>query len=338
VNKIILLKNNCTDSDLQKIIGSLNHQDFDLKVVRTQSYQFIVIANEKTGKDLSTLIHNDYVEQIFDVPDSYPLVSKLWKQNETVIELSDDIKIGSNNFTFIAGPCSIEDESQIDKVISHLVENKIGIVRGGAFKPRTSPYSFQGQGLESLKIFHQKASKAGIKVISEVPEISLIQSMYPYVDIFQVGARNSQNYRLLSALGEVDKPVLIKRGLAGTLDELLLSAEYVFASGNEKILLCERGIRSYEHSYRNTLDINAIPFLKQKTHLPVIVDPSHGIGIRNLVPSVALAAIAAGADGVMIEVHPTPDSAKSDGAQTLDFSQASQLYRKGRRVVDALYE
>lgn len=330
---IILLKNSCTKLNQQRILQDLNIAKLDPKLVQTKEHLFIVISKPTSIQQCSQIINKSEFEQIFDVNEPYPLSARLWKATDSVIKLSDDVKIGGGSFSFIAGPCSIEDESQIDSIVSHLSSNNIGIIRGGAFKPRTSPYSFQGQGIEALKLFHKKASAAGIKIISEVPEISQIDQMYDYVDIFQVGARNSQNYRLLSALGAVDKPVMIKRGLAGTIDELLLSAEYVFAAGNEKIILCERGIRSYEHSYRNTLDINAIPFLKEKTHLPVVVDPSHGIGIRRFVPSVALAAIAAGADGIMVEVHPNPDSAMSDGAQTLDFKSATELYTKGRAIL-----
>jgi 3-deoxy-7-phosphoheptulonate synthase len=201
-------------------------------------------------------------------------------------------------------------------------------MRGGVYKPRSSPYSFRGLGMDGLRMFSEICHTHGIKIITEVMQVSQVEEMCPYVDIFQVGARNSQNFNLLDALGAVDNPVLIKRGISGSIDELLHSAEYVFSAGNERILLCERGIRTYETTYRNTLDLNAVPVLKEKTHLPVIVDPSHGIGIRRFVEPMALAALAVGADGLLIEVHEHPEKAFSDGAQSLNFSEFESLVRK----------
>ena len=203
-------------------------------------------------------------------------------------------------------------------------------MRGGVYKPRSSPYAFRGMGMNGLKLFYKHCSENGIKVITEVMQVSQVEEMVDYVDIFQVGARNSQNFNLLDVLGKIDKPVMIKRGMSGTIDELLASAEYVFSNGNEKILLCERGIRTYESAYRNTLDLNAIPILKEKSHLPVIVDPSHGIGLRQHVATMALAGVVCGADGVIVEVHENPEKAFSDGQQTLYYKQAENLYQKLR--------
>ncbi|HEY4798778.1 MAG TPA: 3-deoxy-7-phosphoheptulonate synthase, partial [Bacteroidia bacterium] len=214
------------------------------------------------------------------------------------------------------------------------VENKIKIMRGGVFKPRSSPYAFRGMGIDGLKMFYRICKKNGIKIITEVMQVSQIDEMHDYVDIFQVGARNSQNFNLLDALGKADKPVLIKRGMSGTIDELLQSAEYIFSNGNEKLMLCERGIRTYETVYRNTFDINAIPILKEKTHLPVIADPSHGIGVREHVAAVAVAAAAAGADGIIYEVHEKPEEAASDGQQTLNFSESTELIALLRKMVN----
>jgi 3-deoxy-7-phosphoheptulonate synthase len=220
----------------------------------------------------------------------------------------------------------------VQQTIDHLVTQGVRIMRGGVFKPRSSPYAFRGLGVDGLKMWHTLARKAGMKIISEVMQVSQIAEMYDYVDVFQVGARNTQNFNLLDELGRVDKAVMIKRGISGTIEELLYSAEYVFAAGNEKLLLCERGIRTYERASRNTLDINAIPILKEKTHLPVIADPSHGIGIREYVEPVALAAVIAGADGVIYETHQKPEEAASDGQQTLDFNESERLIRKLRKV------
>jgi 3-deoxy-7-phosphoheptulonate synthase len=210
-------------------------------------------------------------------------------------------------------------------------------MRGGVFKPRSSPYAFRGLGIEGLKMFHAKCKQAGIKIISEVMQVSQIAEMVDYIDVFQVGARNSQNFNLLDELGKVDKPVLLKRGISGTLEELLYSAEYIFSAGNEKIILCERGIRTYETYYRNTFDINAIPTLKEKTHLPVIADPSHGIGVREHVPAIAVAAVAAGADGLIYEIHPSPEEAISDAQQTLNFDESSNLIRMVRNMTLAVH-
>jgi len=205
-------------------------------------------------------------------------------------------------------------------------------MRGGVYKPRSSPYSFRGLGMEGLKKWSKKARQYNIKIISEVMQVSQIDAMYDYVDIFQVGARNTQNFNLLDGLGAVDKPVMIKRGISGTIDELLHSAEYVFSGGNEKLLLCERGIRTYERASRNTMDLNAIPILKQKSHLPVIADPSHGIGIRRHVEAIALASVMAGADGIIFEVHKSPESAYSDGQQTLNFQESAVMIKKLRKA------
>ncbi len=237
----------------------------------------------------------------------------------------------------MAGPCSIESEAQVEATVKHLVKNGIKIMRGGVYKPRSSPYSFRGLGLDGLRMFYRLCRAEGIKIITEVMQSDQIEEMFDYVDIFQVGARNAQNFNLLDALGEVDKPVMLKRGISGTIDELLYAAEYVFSNGNEKILLCERGIRTFETAYRNTLDLNAIPILKEKTHLPVVVDPSHGIGVRRHVAQMALAGVVAGADALIVEVHETPECAASDGQQTLNFKEAEQMYKQVRAVREIMY-
>jgi 3-deoxy-7-phosphoheptulonate synthase len=250
------------------------------------------------------------------------------------IDLGDGVVIGNGSLSIMAGPCSIESEEQVQQIIDHLVRNKVSIMRGGVFKPRSSPYAFRGMGVEGLKMWYKLAQKAGIKIISEVMQVSQIEAMHDYVDVFQVGARNTQNFNLLDELGKVDKAVMIKRGISGTIEELLYSAEYVFAAGNEKLLLCERGIRTYEKASRNTMDLNAIPILKEKTHLPVIADPSHGIGIREYVEPIALAAVMAGADGVIYETHEKPEEAASDGQQTLDFEESARLIDKLKKVFE----
>ncbi|MEO0340111.1 MAG: 3-deoxy-7-phosphoheptulonate synthase, partial [Bacteroidota bacterium] len=292
------------------------------------------IAVGKKEFDIRSIGSMPGIKDIHRVSDAYKLVSKKWKVHDTQIDLGNGIKIGTGDFHIMAGPCSIESEAQIESTINHLVQHGIKIMRGGVYKPRSSPYSFRGLGQSGLEMWYKAVKAAGIKIITEVMMTEQIDSMLPYVDIFQVGARNAQNFNLLDALGKVDKPVLLKRSMSGTIDELLQSAEYIFSNGNERIMLCERGIRTYEKAYRNCMDINAIAMLKEKTHLPVIADPSHGIGVRRFVPQIALASIMAGADGVIMEVHHTPEKAFSDGQQTLSYQEAERLYQQMRSTYD----
>jgi 3-deoxy-7-phosphoheptulonate synthase len=300
--------------------------------VITQRGHYLV-ATGKKDFDIRSFGHTPGISDIHVVSDDFQLVSRKWKINPTVIRINDEIEIGEGNFSTMAGPCSIENEKQIRLTIEHLKSQGIKIMRGGVFKPRSSPYSFRGLGIEGLKLWHTIARENGIAIITEVMQVSQIAEMYDYVDIYQVGARNTQNFNLLDELGKVDKPVMLKRGISGTIDELLYSAEYVFSGGNEDLILCERGIRTYETASRNTLDLNAVPILKEKTHLPVVVDPSHGIGIREFVEPMSLAAIMAGADGIIYETHQKPEEAYSDGQQTLNFAESARLNDRIRKVV-----
>ena len=310
----------------------LSQYGYSHKEVTTQFGQYIIGVGKKVF-DIREIGSMRGIKDIHRVSDAYKLVSKKWKVEDTHIDFGDFV-IGTGYFTIMAGPCSIESENQIESTVDHLKQYQIPIMRGGVYKPRSSPYSFRGLGMEGLKMFYAMCRAQGIKIVTEVMMVEQIEEMHDYVDIFQVGARNSQNFNLLDALGEVDKPVLLKRGISGTINELLQGAEYIFSHGNEKIMLCERGIRSYEKAYRNTMDINAIAMLKEKTHLPVIADPSHGIGVRKYVEPVALASIMAGADGVIMEVHHTPEQAFSDGQQTLNYQEAGQLYQRMRKTFD----
>ncbi len=328
---IIQLEKDITDSQLSDLKSKLESIDYKINAVTTQNSEYIIGVGKKEF-DIRSIGTMEGIRDIHRVSDAYKLVSRKWKVNETQINLGEGVLIGNGAFEIMAGPCSIESENQIEQTIAHLVENGVKIMRGGVYKPRSSPYSFRGLGIDGLKIWYKHAKANGIKIITEVMMVEQIDDMLEYVDVFQVGARNSQNFNLLDALGRVDKPILLKRGISGTLDELLQAAEYIFSNGNEKIMLCERGIRSYETAYRNTLDINAIPILKEKTHLPVVIDPSHGIGVRRFVESVALAGVMAGADGVIVEVHQTPEKAFSDGQQTLNFKQSKNLYDRLRKT------
>lgn len=324
---IIQLSSNITTAQKNNLIHQLELNSIKSNEVATQFKNYI-IGIPKNEFDIRTIGNLEGIDDIHRVSDNYKLVSKKWKTERTVIDLGDRVTIGGNRLSIMAGPCSIENEDQIENTVQHLLKNNIKIMRGGVYKPRSSPYAFRGLGMDGLKLFYKHCSENGIKVITEVMQVSQVEEMFDYVDVFQVGARNSQNFNLLDVLGKVDKPVMIKRGISGTIDELLYSAEYVFSNGNEKLLLCERGIRTFEHAYRNTLDLNAIPILKEKSHLPVIVDPSHGIGLRQHVAKMALAGVVAGADGIIVEVHEQPEKAFSDGQQTLYHEQAEKLYEQ----------
>lgn len=320
-------------SNINQSVTSLGYKSTEVK---TQSGHYLVGIGKKEF-DLRTLGYMPGIKDIHRVSDDYKLVSRKWKVGRSQLDLGDGVVIGEGNLSIMAGPCSIESEEQVALTLQHLKDNEVRIMRGGVFKPRSSPYAFRGMGVDGLKLWHKQAKAAGIKIITEVMQVSQIAEMYDYVDVFQVGARNTQNFNLLDELGRVDKPVMIKRGISGTIEELLYSAEYVFSAGNEKLILCERGIRTYEKASRNTMDINAIPILKEKSHLPVVADPSHGIGIREFVEPVALAALMAGADGIIYETHQQPEKAASDGQQTLDFSESTDLIQKLKKAYTFLH-
>ncbi len=330
---IIQFSKSVSSGEKEVILNKVLALGYKPSEVTTQFGHYLVCIGKKDF-DIRQLGSLPGIADIHRVSDDYKLVSRKWKVNRSVIDLGDGVTIGDGSLSIMAGPCSIESEKQVEATIQHLKANGERIMRGGVFKPRSSPYAFRGLGVEGLKMWYQIAKANGIKIISEVMQVSQIAEMHDYIDVFQVGARNAQNFNLLDELGKVDKAVMLKRGISGTIEELLYSAEYVFSAGNEKILLCERGIRTYERASRNTFDVNAIPILKEKTHLPVIADPSHGIGIREFVEPIALAAAVAGADGIIYETHQKPEEAFSDGQQTLDFSESERLIGKLRRLAD----
>lgn len=332
---IIQLKNEISAKEKNNIERTVLDLGYKSSEVKTQQGHYLVCIG-KLDIDIRLVGHLQGILDVHRVSEQYKLVSRKWKLDYTRIDLGDDVIIGGKEKTIIAGPCSIESEDQVEQIADHLKKQQIKIMRGGVFKPRSSPYAFRGLGLEGMKMFHQACQKRGIKIITEVMQSSQIDELYPYVDIFQVGARNSQNFNLLDALGKTDKAILLKRAMSGTVEELLHSAEYIFSAGNEKLILCERGIRTFENIYRNTFDINAIQVLKDKTHLPVIADPSHGVGIRDYVPGIALASVVAGADGVIYEVHPRPEEALSDAQQTLNFQESTELINKIKKMQSIL--
>jgi 3-deoxy-7-phosphoheptulonate synthase len=328
---IIQLEPHISDQQQAALNSSLQQLNIEGYPVQTQMGRYLVCTS-KSDFDIRQIGQLAGILDVHRVNGNHKMVSRNWKVGRTVIDFGDGTTIGPDSFTMMAGPCSIESESQIEKTVHQLKKHGIKFMRGGVYKPRTSPYSFRGLGMDGLKMFYEICQANDIKIITEVMESAQIEEMMPYVDIFQVGARNSQNYNLLEALGEIDKPVLIKRGISGSIDELLYAAEYVFKNGNEKLMLCERGIRTFEKAYRNTLDLNAIPILKEKSHLPVIVDPSHGIGIRKHMIPMALAGMAAGADGMLLEIHETPEKAATDGQQTINFTEFDLLMDKLNRL------
>ena len=286
--------------------------------------EIITILNSMSG-----------VDELIRTGLEYPLASRLYKEENTTFCAGDNT-IGGNAINIIAGPCSIESEEQIFGIAEFLKNSGVKFIRGGAFKPRTSPYRFQGLGLEGLKLIRAAADQYGLTVVTEILDSSLIEQTYPYADILQVGSRNMSNFHFLKQLGKLDKPVLLKRGMSATIEEWLMAAEYILTEGNEKVILCERGIRSFDNLVRNTMDIAAIPMAKSLSHLPVWADPSHGTGRRNLVTPVSMAAVAAGADGLIIEIHPDPDHALSDGPQSLRLEQFTELLAQTRKIAEAV--
>ncbi len=288
------------------------------------------------GVDLSKFQLLPGVLYVHRITAPYKLAGRAFRPEGTVVEFSNGIKIGGERVAVIAGPCAIENRDQIFTIAKCVKDAGAGFLRGGAFKPRSSPYAFQGLGIPGLEMMNEAARDNGLLTVTEVMEIAQIEPMLPYTDVFQVGARNMQTFNLLRELGQARTPVLLKRGMAATIEELLLSSEYIMAGGNYDVILCERGIRTFETSTRNTMDIAAIPVLHKLTHLPVAGDPSHGTGRRDLVPPMAKAAVAAGADAILVEIHPNADKAASDAAQTLYLDQFEQMMTELRVIASAV--
>ena len=329
---IIILKRNANPQKVEALKEDLTRRGFGLHLSDGTEASLIGLIGDTSSIQEDWLRALDVVEDVRRIREPYKKANRSMHPENTVIDICGQ-KIGGGNFQVIAGPCSIETEEQITEVARDVKRFGVRFLRGGAFKPRTSPYAFQGLHEQGLDLLLRAKRATGLPVVTEIMSTEHLP-LFDEVDVIQVGARNMQNFELLKELGKIDKPVLLKRGLANTLDELLMSAEYIMAGGNEKVILCERGIRTFETSTRNTLDISAVPMLKQKTHLPVIIDPSHAAGIRFMVEPLSLAAIAAGADGLMIEVHNNPEKALCDGAQSLTPQMFDTLMRKISRSVE----
>ncbi len=328
----IKTKRNIGEKEKEEILKFLQDNRLGSVVRREEEYYKIGIVGDKKHVDLDRLLSFDGVDELVPIGKSYKFVSREFQSEDTIIEIKGR-KIGGGNFLMMAGPCAIENRESIFQIAEKVKKAGAQVLRGGAFKPRTSPYDFQGLGEEGLKYMREAADKYDMLVVTEVMDASDIPLISRYADIFQVGARNMQNFSLLKALGSCGKPILLKRGLSATMRELLMAAEYIVAYGNREVILCERGIRTFETITRNTVDINAIPLLKEKSHLPIVIDASHGTGRRSLVEPVTLAGVIAGADGAMVEVHENPECATSDGMQSLHFDEFEKLMRNLTKVL-----
>ena len=333
---IVVMKNHAEPAQIEAVVQRVEELGYKVHLSRGEARTIIgVIGADEHLIQNSSFEVMDGVERTMRVMQPYKLASRDFSAASTVIDVNG-VQIGGPKIVMMAGPCSVESRSMILEVAHAVKEAGGSVLRGGAFKPRSSPYSFQGLGEEGLKHLAEAREQTGLPIITEVMGSEDIGLVGEYTDIFQVGARNTQNYSLLKALGKQSKPVFLKRGISGTVQELLMSAEYVLSGGNMKVMVCERGIRTYETATRNTFDINAIPVLKEQGHLPVIGDPAHGTGMWQLVGAVAKAAVAAGADGLMVEVHPDPARAWSDGAQSLTLERFSRLMQELRQVAQAV--
>ncbi len=333
---VVVMQVGSTEEQIQHVIDRLVSLGFDVHRSTGATHTVLGAVGVRTDFDPRDIELLDGVREVIRITQPYKLASRIFRPEGTVVDVGRGVRIGGPDVVVAAGPCAVESAEQIHIIAERVARLGAKLLRGGAFKPRTSPYTFQGLGEQGLKLIREAADRSGLLVVSEVMDPSQISLMLPYVDVLQVGARNMQNYYLLRALGEVSKPVLLKRGMSATIEELLLSAEYIMAGGNYNVILCERGIRTFETYTRNTLDIAAIPVIKKLSHLPIIADPSHGTGRRDKVPPMARAAVAAGADGLLIEVHHDPEHALSDGAQSLYPEQFAQLMTELRIIAPAV--
>jgi 3-deoxy-7-phosphoheptulonate synthase len=333
---IVAMQESADEAQIQQVIEHLVKAGFE--VHRSTGARMTVLGAVGTSIefDIRNLELLPGVQEVHRISSPYKLAGRSFRPEGTIVKLANNISVGGNDVVVMAGPCSVESREQLFATAEAVAQAGAKVLRGGAFKPRSSPYSFQGHGEEALKLMREAGEQFRLLIISEVMEISQIALMLPYVDILQVGARNMQNFNLLRELGKIRKPVLLKRGIAATLEELLLSAEYIMAGGNYDVILCERGIRTFETYTRNTMDISAIPIIHKLSHLPMTADPSHGTGRRDKVAPMARASVAAGADALLIEVHCNPEKALSDGAQSLFPEQFAKLMDELRVIAPAV--
>jgi phospho-2-dehydro-3-deoxyheptonate aldolase len=331
---IVVLKNNPNQKQLDNLIQWLNSLNLDINYSQGKETTILGLIGDTSAVDIDLIAALDIVDTVKRISEPYKNANRKFHPEDTVIDVNG-VKIGGTNFQIIAGPCSVESEEQICSVAESVKESGASMLRGGAFKPRTSPYAFQGMRDQGIELLLKAKKMSGLPIVSEIMDLSQLP-LFEEVDVVQVGARNMQNFELLKELGKTSKPILLKRGLSSTLQELLMSAEYIMAGGNGRVILCERGIRTFETATRNTLDLSAIPLLKTMTHLPIIVDPSHATGISKLVKPMAMAAVAAGADGLLIEVHNDPVHALCDGPQSLTPEAFQDLVNSVNRILEVL--
>ena len=336
---IIVVKNSCEKNQYDNLVDWIKELGLDVHVSRGETSTVLGLVGDTSRVDIDLITSLDIVEQVKRVQEPYKNANRKFNPLDTIVNVGGH-KVGGNIFQVIAGPCSVESEEQIITVAKAVKKSGATMLRGGAFKPRTSPYAFQGLKNQGIELLLKAKKETGLPIVTELLNINDID-LFEDVDVIQIGARNMQNFELLKEVGKTGKPILLKRGLANTLQELLMSAEYIMAEGNSQVILCERGIRTFETMTRNTLDLSAIPALKEKTHLPIIVDPSHSTGVSKFVPSMSLASVGAGADGLIIEVHNNPKKAWCDGAQSLDLEQFDNLMIKIKKmlsIVDKVYD
>jgi 3-deoxy-7-phosphoheptulonate synthase len=333
---IVAMQEKASEEQIDAVIEAMTESGVEVHRTTGQSQTILAAVGPTASLDLSKFELLPGVMHVHRISSPYKLAGRGFRPEGTAVEFRNGVRVGGERVLAMAGPCSIENRAQMFETAEHVKASGGTFLRGGAFKPRSSPYSFQGMGIPGLELMREAADAHGLLVVSEVMEIAQIEPMLPYVDLLQVGARNMQNFNLLRELGQARKPVLLKRGMAATVEELLLSSEYILAGGNYDVILCERGIRTYETATRNTMDISAIPVVKKLSHLPIVADPSHGTGRRDMVAPMARAAVAAGADAILVEVHPNADKAASDAAQTLYLDQFDTLMSELRLIATAV--
>ncbi len=321
---IIVMKPGASRESIQRVVSVLEEHQLQAHLSKGKQVTIIGVIGDKSVLHDVNMDLLEGVDKLVPITESYKLSNRKFNPEPSVIRIRE-FAIGGEGFCIVAGPCSVEGREQILETARYLKSCGVHFLRGGAFKPRTSPYAFQGLGQEGLKYMKEAADETGMAIVTEVTSLKNLEIAMDYVDVFQIGARNMSNFELLKEAGKAGKPVVLKRGLSATIDEWLNAAEYVMTEGNNQVILCERGIRTFETATRNTLDISAVPVIRHKSHLPILIDPSHAAGVRDYVPALCKAAMAVGADGIMVEVHPQPSKALSDGAQSLDFVQLKEV-------------
>lgn len=333
---IITIKKGAPDVEVKNLILSFQERGFEVNDSQGTDYHILGLIGDTTSLDEKIIAANPLISDVTRIAAPYKKANRMFHPEDTIVDV-DGIRVGGQEkIALIGGPCSVESEEQIVRIAKEVKEAGGTMLRGGAYKPRTSPYAFQGLETAGIEALLEAKRRTGLPIVSELMDVEHIPEFEEHVDLIQIGARNMQNFSLLKAVGKINKPILLKRGLSNTIEEWIMSAEYIMAGGNENVILCERGIRTFEKYTRNTLDLSVIPIIKEKTHLPIIIDPSHATGNWKWVESMSLAAIAAGADGLIIEVHDTPDKAWSDGAQSLKPEKFKSIIEKGRVVADVV--